>query len=238
MCVDDLTDWVNKARTDTVAAYGGKVATWWPAQGRGGQGQTTTFAWAVVMRAAAARAAPNLVKGSKLTLNVNFHGDAHRAAREALLTQLWQDHRHKPDEILVDYAVHDWMAAAPLCVTAESEVYAAHGVKPSLTRADDYSWDFYKLVLVRSPLRLMIARVGTVDDASGTARRDELQRTFAKMLEWYGNKLVGDGVEVGFVILPEAHDSDPWNDLRVGWWASGDAAPAWARPWAGRGSGG
>jgi hypothetical protein len=46
-------------------------------------------------------------------------------------------------------------------ISGESEVCPTHGVGDSVTTADDYSWDFFKLLAVRSPTRLFVARVGT-----------------------------------------------------------------------------
>ncbi|MFZ5481173.1 MAG: hypothetical protein ACOZNI_30720 [Myxococcota bacterium] len=230
MSVEELRDWFDQAYADAARVYAPEAPDrWWPGPGRDGQGQATTWAWATVMRAALAR----YPEHAKLSLSVNMHGENHRDERTKLRERVWGAHEYHSYEILLDYTVHDWNASAPVLLTAESEMATDHGVGDSITLADDYSWDFYKLLMVGSPLRLMLARVGSTDVESGVARRDKLTASLTNLLRWYGGALAGNGAEVGFVLLPEGYrDDDPWNDLRVLWWKGGDVAPRELRPWA------
>jgi hypothetical protein len=120
-----------------------------------------------------------------------------------VVEKLWgvDDTALSPSEVLLDFSVHDWEQKVFL-VTGESEVGAYHGVGDSITTADDYSWDFFKLLAVRSPFRLFFARVGTQSRAEPVDKRiAKLERSLVTLVDWCGSTLLGPGDELGVVLL-------------------------------------
>ena len=225
---------LRQARADAAAAYGAAPERWWPAPGQSGQGQATTWAWASVLRLA--NDLPALVKG-KMMLSANRGKEYHFNARKALLDSLWtaDGHQHSPYEVLVDFNIAAYDSPGnPTILTAESEMFAWHGAGPMMggpnlrhpDRIDDYTWDFYKLLLVPSPFRLLMARVGAADGDSETGRLTELRESLGSVMEWYGRDLLG-GAELAAILLPETPSLD-FAGVHLGVW--GEAGWMWTQP--------
>jgi hypothetical protein len=225
---------LRETRADAAAAYGAAAEGWWPTLGQAGQGQATTWAWATVLRLA--NDLPALVKG-KMTLAANRGKEHHFNARKTLLDSLWTAHGHKHSryEVLVDFNIAAYHSPGnPTVMTAESEMFAWHGAGPMMggrnrrhqRRIDDYTWDFYKLLLVPSPFRLLMARVGAADGDSETGRLAELRESLGSVMEWYGRDLLG-GAELAAILLPETPSLD-FAGVHLGVW--GEAGWAWTQP--------
>lgn len=225
---------LREARADAAAAYGAAAEGWWPTLGRAGQGQAPTWAWATVLRLA--NDLPALVKG-KMTLAANRGKEHHFNARKTLLDSLWTAHGHKHSryEVLVDFNIAAYDSPGnPTVMTAESEMFAWHGAGPMMgdrnrrhrRRIDDYMWDFFKLLLVPSPFRLLMARVGAADGDSETGRLAELRESLGSVMEWYGRDLLG-GAELAAILLPETPSLD-FAGVHLGVW--GEAGWMWTQP--------
>lgn len=198
---------------------------WWPRRGIGGQGAATSWVWAIVLYAARARHV-----GGRISFSSPYHGKNHREVRKRLVETLWTDdprRTHEPYEVLVDFIFHEWDSQHPIWLTAESELYAEHGVGDSLTSSDDYSWDFYKLLVVPSPFRLFVARVGDSGVETGDARCDTLVRSLSTMVQSWGRSLLRINDELGVVLLPE--NGQQWQDLRILCLEDGQLVQS--RPW-------
>lgn len=229
MMIDDLVGWVDAGYGDVSKALRPKSASdWWPPSGKNGQGFATTWAWAVVLHAANARCPKDQ---GQIMFSAPFHGKKHEQLRSELVRQVWTSNgtrrTHNVYEIVLDFSVHDWQANSPVLLTAESEMFAGHGVGDELTRAHDYSWDFFKLMLVRSPLRLFLARVGAIGNESGCTRRDALVASLKHIVELYGEQLLHERDELGGVVLPE--DRTEWRDARF--FVVNGAGFTEAKPW-------
>lgn len=86
-----------------------------------------------------------------------------------------------PRQYLVDFCVGPHVGNR-LFFTMESEVYGGHGVGDDIVPANDYAWDFAKLLYVRADFRVFVARVGRGDEeASAAARRRTLWESLTKL---------------------------------------------------------
>lgn len=196
MNVEEIETWLRDAHTKVVGLLELK-ADWWPTTTGHGQAQSSAWATAFFVVAALDRCwAPNLVAArNKGTDDLN----------KKVIDKFWvsgAERTHEQSEVLVDFAVHNWDAASPIQITGESEMHAAHGVGDSMGSADDYSWDFYKLLVIPSITRLFVARVGSRDGESATKRCLQLAQTLAGLVDWYGPALLRPHDELGAVIMP------------------------------------
>jgi hypothetical protein len=137
--------------------------------------------------------------------------------------------------VLVDFNIAAYDSPGnPTVLTAESEMFAWHGAGPMMgnrnsrhrRRIDDYTWDFYKLLLVPSPYRVFIARLGAADGDSELGRIAELRESLGSVMEWYGRDLLG-GAELAAILLPETPSLD-FTGVHLGVW--GEAGWIWTQP--------
>lgn len=204
----------------------------WPRPGKAGQGAATAWAWGIFAQAAADAIGQTATPHE---LRVVWGHANHHAAKAAMLRQFWGDaptrtHFHR--ELVADMTVLDWRHQRPIRASAESEVYAWHGVGASPDDDNGYAKDFMKLLLLPSPRRLFVARVGADDTDWGSARRDVLTASLTRMLTSYPALLPASD-QLGIVLIPEEEAGDgpnTWRDLRTGVW-TGQAFQV-ARPWA------
>lgn len=194
---EEVEKWFWSART-TLKTQAGLAASWWPDTTKSGNDGATPLAYLFFLEAALERCS-----GAKLT--VAAHAEDGSLAKEAI-TQQWltrNDREHSPHEVLVDFSVHNWDAASPIQLTGESEANPYHGTKDSLSsKDDDYSWDFYKLLVMPSATRLFFARVGKKAGVSIPKRIEELVRTLQGLVDWYAPALLRPHDELGVIIVP------------------------------------
>ena len=222
MTEDQVKDWVDRGYALTQQGYNLAPDQFWPEMGRRGQGQATAWAWSVFLLATTSRLGDYQPGPPNRTLDFGAPWGSvnHRAAKRHVLNHAWRNggpanhhRRHTPHEVLVDLTVHDWYNPSPLLASAESEMCSTWGVGSSISGDDDYSWDFYKLLLVPSPFRLFFCRVGAFEDETGEARRDQLIESLYEIFDLYRG-LVRDEDEVGAVVLAEDWRDDEWRDSR------------------------
>jgi hypothetical protein len=193
MTQDELDRWLRTAHAAVVTHLGLK-RDWWPTS------QTGASAWAVAFFVKAAR---DRCRGKKLWAHCDV-GKKNQKNQE-IIDKLWRTRpgrEHGPEEVLVDFSVHNWDADNPIQLTGESEMYPSNGVGHSLERPDDYSWDFYKLLLMPSSTRLFIARVAGDKGQSAEPRSSALGNSLASLVDWYGSALLRPHDELGAMILP------------------------------------
>jgi hypothetical protein len=105
--------------------------------------------------------------------------------------------------VLVDFSVHNWEASSPIQLTGESESGPYHGTGDSLeSNKDDYSWDFYKLLVMPSTTRLFFARVGRTKGSAIPERIEALVTTLQGLIDWYAPALLRPHDELGVVLVP------------------------------------
>lgn len=192
MTPNELETWLWDARESVINTLELKP-TWWPSS----QGEASTLAAAFFLTATRARLQD---ADGKFAVSAAWRKNA---KRRKVIQALWGDGADvlSESEVLLDFTVHDWDAHV-FRVTGESEVFALHGVGDSVTTADDYSWDFFKLLAVRSPMRLFVARVGTrYRDDPVAGRIATLEASLKRIVEWCGARLMTPEDELGAVIL-------------------------------------
>lgn len=170
------------AHARAAKVYGGDT-TWWPRS----QTEATTLAWAVGLQWLDELhprspwwlwSAWGTGPASKSQLLDEYR--VRHAEPESRLPASSGRRRFYPRQYLVD------LCAGPsvgnnLLLTMESEVYGAHQVGHDIVPANGYAWDFAKLLYVRSPLRIFVARVGPRDSESAQARRKAMWASLAKL---------------------------------------------------------
>ena len=199
MTPEEVETWLWDARTACVTNLNLRDR-WWPTTGSKRMGEASAWGVAFFLRAAGAR----IQHAANLHAAVCNQGELGR--RSTMVKSLWvgRGGKHWPHEMLVDFSVNDWDSGSPVKITGESEVGPHHGTGTSLTTDDDYSWDFFKLLVVPSPVRLFFARVGATDRGTGPRRIAELTATLTSLVGTYGGAYLRPGDELGAVIVPTA----------------------------------
>jgi hypothetical protein len=195
----ELEKWLTTARKSTIEQLD-LDPNWWPMT-RGSE-QANASAWAMAFFIHAA-----LDRCSGKSLAAACSAGDKKEQNEKILKALWTSgsaRTHEKEQVLVDFSVHNWNASSPVQLTGESETYASHGVGDSLTSADDYSWDFYKLLVVPSATRLFFARVGGAGGEGAVDRCSKLAMTLVQLVDWYGTALLRPHDELGAVIVPSS----------------------------------
>lgn len=195
MNAHDLEDWLWTARRDVIAAQTQPDEFWWPTEGNNND---TTTAWATAFFVTAARSMLGDVRA--LTLNKSGTDAGQEAGR--VVERLWKPTgaQHVAGEMLVDFSINDWASANPIKLTAESEADATQPLEDWRTVGrKSHSWDFFKLLVVPSPIRLFFSRVG------GSV--DRLCTTLAAHVTEYGATFLRPEDQLGCVIIPRAKES-------------------------------
>jgi hypothetical protein len=194
----EIESWLRDAHGKVVDLLK-KGSDWWPTAA--GHGQAESSAWATALFVVAARErcfAPELVAARNRGVD---------DLNAKVIEEFWVSgtaRQHTQYEVLVDFAVHNWEASNPIQITGESEMHAQHGVGDTMDAHNDYSWDFYKLLVIPSITRLFMARVAARDGQSATERCGRLAQTLSNLVDWYGPALIRPHDELGAVIIPAA----------------------------------
>lgn len=209
MHANEVLNWLQQGYSDAARVLGEDTEAWWP----GSQSEATTWIWATILRAARVLVdyrAPTMFCAS-------LHGEAQRFERSRLVEE-WQaegaNRSFYDGHDLLDFSFKHYTVARPNCFAAESEMAPVHGVGGSLDRADDYSWDFFKLLQVVVPNRLFFARVGRGwDGVAGDQRRPILIEKLKSICSKYAGQFLLEGDSVGIVVLPS--EVRQWHDVRI-----------------------
>jgi hypothetical protein len=195
---NEIETWLWQARDSVINTLDFKPI-WWPKT----QGEASALAAAFFLTATRAR-----LGGPDRRLSVSAAWQKNKKRRR-VVQALWGDGADvlSPSEVLLDFTVHDWEAHV-FCVSGESEVGSTHGVGDSLTTADDYSWDFFKLLAVRSPFRLFVARVGTRHrEDTVAARIATLEASLTRIVTWCGGQLLAPEDQLGVLLLAASKEA-------------------------------
>jgi hypothetical protein len=212
----DRSRWIKKIVRSASEAMDLDPQTRWFARGAPGQSSATTFAWRCVLAAA------NELKAAVPDKAMDFCAavGSDPVARGELVRQLLPDTsevEHCKISVLVDFALFDRcvnvendpsprtrvrVPRGKVRFTAESEMHVAHAAG----WRGDYAWDFYKLLGVRSPLRLFLCRV--LDKPRTRTLHpsgmDRLQQTIQEMMDTYREEYLRDEDEVIVVLLSDS----------------------------------
>ncbi len=195
----EIEEWLISSR-QVVGQQQGLPDEWWPTTNADGQARASAWALAFFVQGA-------LDTCSAPTLEMACSAGASKPLNRRVIDDMWIDgtaRTHVESQVLVDFSVHNWEASSPVQVTGESETYASHGVGDSLSTSDDYSWDFYKLLVIPSATRLFFARVGGHGGESSEDRCQQLAATLVGLVDWYGPALLRPHDELGVAIVPSA----------------------------------
>lgn len=208
---EEIEEWLWAARDEARKAVAPDDDYWWPTSNNENDSAT---AWATAFFITAACKKLGAPTGRGIWMAK--HGED--SGRMRVLNSLWtsQAGQHEARQVLVDFSVNDWAQASPLLLTAESEVSATKDVGDwRLGDEHDYAWDFLKLLVVPSPLRLFFARVGSVE-REGPDRIAELTATLGKLVGTH-KMLLRDGDELAAVIVPLTKEKAYEGETRVLW---------------------
>ncbi len=172
MRLADVDGWFSEAHAH-VARIFRLPSDWWP---NGAQGHSTALATAFFATAARQRCGG---KGLIVGCSNGKGGVCNKVLRDR-----WNSsgRTHEAYQTLVDFSVQRWSRPGVMELTGESEMYGRHGVGDSVDGRDDYSWDFFKLLLVPSKTRLFMARVAgvgrmTAGDSNGLTPESRVANT-------------------------------------------------------------
>lgn len=200
MTAEELESWLWTSR-NLILTELNKDQFWWPTSNNTND-DATAWATAFLLTATTAK----LGFQERLTLCKSGVSADRSATR--IVDRLWtsaggQLHSH---EILVDFSVCDWESDSPIKLTAESETGSIESTGDWLTEGhNSYSWDFFKLLLVPSPIRLFFARVGAVNQDDDDPI-DTLVATLVNMVSRYSNTFLRPGDELGGCLIPRAKE--------------------------------
>ncbi len=226
---DEILGWVADGYDLVCDRYDWDRDSWWPNE-MGDQSKATLWALATFVTAAKARCV-----GADLVAACGMGDGASAKKKQALLSEHWESHTvHEKrgvqnTEILVDFSVHYPEAASPIQFTGESEMFMRHGVGDRMTTEDDYSWDFYKLLVVPSATRLFMARVGTLDGVSDVQRCGDLARSLRTIVDRFAVTYLRPHDEIGAFIFPSGKRI--YQESWVAWSDRGRLRLEKASPW-------
>ena len=196
-----------------------KNEDWWPAK----QSESSLWMWATFLRVSDSLCQD--VPGNEYTLTAkpSYHETNPTLEDwESLVEKNWNKSVNNSraidrEEVLVDFTVLDWKSQDHIVLTAESEMHAAHGVGYHICGNNGYAWDFYKLLLVPSPIRLYFAQVGSGYGRTGKERRDDLVSSIDEILrnQAYSKNLLRPGDFLSIVILSPDCAEEEWTDMRL-----------------------
>ena len=228
-CIESAYYKVAKEKMET------NPSDWWP--GHNEQAKATSWIWQVVKELIESEDFGDVKQAKLAALYQSRVDDAEGEFRRDLMKD-WsksnQFHEFEEAEVLLDFTLLDWESYNHVLLSAESEMYAKYGVGGSVTHKDNYSWDFYKLLLVPSPRRLFFARVGTSDGSDAEKRIDKLVRTLKEMIiSPYAHNLLREGDQLAIFIFPETGSNDMWTHSRFFFWKkeSSGVLPEFEKPW-------
>lgn len=219
---------------DAASACQVDVHSWWPQEGPRGGWEATAWFWAVLRLVF--EELPVLAVG-KTTLTARFEYESEIPARKRLLERLWSSSAclHLEREVVVDFCVQTYERPGnPVLLTAMCELSNRQLVVPSMGEPceaqdhgpDDNALALCRLLLVQSPYRLFVARVGGADGDSEAHRMGRLCDSLGEAMQRFGRDLVS-GAELGAVLVPESACPD-LTDVRLGVW--GAQGWTWTRP--------
>ena len=192
----ELETWLWNARERARNAHA-LPENWWPNTTTKGD-KTSAWALAYFLEGAETRCFGKVL-----------HLSAHLTDATTPVIASWKSppaREHSPHEVLLDYSIHHWRAASPIQMTCESEAWPFHTTGAQMEKTDDYSWDFYKLLVVPSATRLFFARVGgktkDPDNGSATERIGRLLESLQSLVDLYGPALLRPNDELGGAIIP------------------------------------
>jgi hypothetical protein len=207
----DRREWIRKIVRDAFDSRMGDKA--WEA-GAAGQSRATLFAWGCVLDAARAIQAAS---DEPMEFCAALGRDPE--PKRELLRQCLGDARASEPSVLVDFALfgecpevrndsstpkRTRFPRGQVHLTAESEMHVEHAAG----WLGDFAWDFYKLLVVPSPLRLFFCRVLPADKPRKRKDyeygMDRLKRTIQEMVERYRGRYLRDEDEVVVVMLSDA----------------------------------
>jgi hypothetical protein len=193
-----------QARTffnDALRHISGRRDSWWPTQP-----ETAALGWSIAFSWT-----KHDIAGLQLdywtTWGQKRHWGLKRRVRKAHGVRL---SAIRDGQYMVDFAV---LPAKPekRChreplLTMESEAYARHFV--SVGEEGDYAWDFLKLLWVRSPRRVFIARVGTYGEHSTHERITTLRATLDEFVSHNRHCFIKGDEMIVFVLGANARSRD------------------------------
>lgn len=190
---------------------------WWPGDPPGknkGNQQGWFSNW---MTAVICVSADELLSGSSEHLELNKCGSqtTHVEFQEKLFNKLWQkdiESRSRSEtESMVDLSVICWEQARPIEYAAEMEAsprQSVNDILPDLEK-DTYAWDFWKLLAMPSPRRLLIARVGSLNTATAEERIDVLIDTLTTIARRNSGLLAAEDA-LAVILFPD--DRMTWRE--------------------------
>lgn len=186
-----LESWLYESRSDTCSVLELKPR-WWPTTN--GDNQSIASAWATCFFL---QATSDLYGDDGLEIFCS-KGYGHKSRR--MIGHF--DYKHSYEQLMLDSVVGRLSDRMPVKLTAESEMSPTQSV--GFAVGEGYLWDFYKLLMVPSPVRLFMARVASLPGQSAIDRMAMLAEEIIAMHSLYCGGLFSSDSEFGVVILPAA----------------------------------
>lgn len=104
-------------------------------------------------------------------------------------------------QVMLDFVAGCISEPQPILITGESEMTDSQSVDDFCV-GGGYLWDFFKLLVVPSPVRLFVARVAGSSTATATARMQLLAQNMMEMRTRYAGSLSLHSARFAVVIIP------------------------------------
>lgn len=139
----------------------------------------------------------------------------------AIVDSLWTgaDRLHVSEQLAVDFAIQDWTKPRPMLMTAESELFPSYHHGDQIVPSNGYAWDFVKLLLVSSPVRLFFARVAASPPMSVEDRCDAVAQSLVALFSRH-HQLLSSNDDLGCVVVPASKKARLATNIL---WREGDA---------------
>jgi len=204
-----------ESRRHTIATLGLKPK-WWPTSSGKKQAQGAAWSTAFFLKVAT-----DLLPSAPPKQILACSAGSKKPLTRLIVQSLWTgpERDHVSEQISVDFAIQDWSKPKPLLMTAESELFPSYSHALEILPTNGYAWDFMKLLLMPSPLRLFFARVAASPPLGVEDRCDAVAESLVKLFSKHRELLDGND-RVGCVVVPASRKAHLASNIL---WREGDS---------------
>ena len=185
----EVESWLVESRCETMQNIKKLDSRWWPEE----QADATVWAACFFLQAAEA---------FELKVDVEVFCSKGKGGKNMAMVEGFYNHSHVYKQLMLDFVVGRLANPSPIMLTGESEMSSGQSVS-EFAIGGGYLWDFFKLLVVPSPVRLFIARVAAKrSKQTAVERMSLLAENLIAQYQSYRESLSLGGSQFAIAIIP------------------------------------